>query len=113
MEEATRLGAVGKPASGAGSLQQAQQGTTQASTAHRLQTSPTPPHSEAALASIKPRSGLPAELAAEVDQMREGLLKLRQNVLLLRDEEDKDRCYPVRGGWGGVLSAEYRGEGVQ
>lgn len=51
--------------------------------------------SEAALAAIKPRTGLPPDLVAEVEFIRDGLLKLRQNVVLLRDEEDPNRFYPV------------------
>lgn len=68
---------------------------------------------EAALAAIRPRSGLPEDLAAEVASTRDGLLKLRQNCVLLRDEEDKDRFYPV-GGWvGGQACGRPGGQGLQ
>lgn len=51
--------------------------------------------SEAALAALRPRPGLPPELAEEVDRTRRGLLALRQNVVLLRDPEDPEKFYPV------------------
>ena len=107
-----RLGGSGQGwcTDGAG---RARPGSTPAACAPRAPAAcprPCPPHpaprarSEAALAGIKPRSGLPPDLAAEVDLTREGLLKLRQNVVLLRDEEDKDKLYPVRAGgrWAGA-----------
>lgn len=50
---------------------------------------------EASLSAIRPRAGLPKEMAEEVDAIREGLLALRQNVVLLRDLEDPNRFYPV------------------
>ena len=49
---------------------------------------------EAALWTLRPRPGLPKELADEVDTVRKGLLTLRQNVVLLRDPEDPERFYP-------------------
>ena len=54
--------------------------------------------SEAALSALRPRPGLPQELADEVELTRKGLMTLRQNVLLLRDPEDPERFYPVSFG---------------
>ena len=51
--------------------------------------------SEAALWTLRPRPGLPPELAEEVNVTRKGLIALRQNVVLLRDPEDPERFYPV------------------
>ena len=52
-----------------------------------------PHRSEEAIAAIAPRPGLPAELVTEVDQIRVGLLTLRQNVVLLRDGDDSNAYY--------------------
>ena len=54
-----------------------------------------PHRSEEAIAAIAPRPGLPAELVTEVDQIRVGLLTLRQNVVLLRDGDDSNAYYPA------------------
>lgn len=51
--------------------------------------------SEEALWALRPRPGLPKELANEVEATRKGLLMLRQNVVLLKDLEDPSRFYPV------------------
>ena len=51
--------------------------------------------SESQIATIQPRAGLSDELIEEVNGTREGLMALRQNVVLLRDAEDPERFYPV------------------
>jgi hypothetical protein len=53
-----------------------------------------PPLPRQAIWDIKVREGSPEWLAAEVKATRAGLLALRQNVCLLRDEEDPDAFYP-------------------
>ncbi|KAI8466522.1 MAG: cytosolic 4-alpha-glucanotransferase [Monoraphidium minutum] len=50
--------------------------------------------SEKAIAAIAPREGSPEWLVAEVAATRAGLLALRQNVVLLRDDTDPDAFYP-------------------
>ncbi|GBF89315.1 4-alpha-glucanotransferase [Raphidocelis subcapitata] len=50
--------------------------------------------SERAISEIAAREGSPDWLVAEVEATRRGLLALRQNVCLLRDEEDADAFYP-------------------
>ncbi|GIL90228.1 hypothetical protein Vretifemale_17909, partial [Volvox reticuliferus] len=50
--------------------------------------------SEAAIASIPLRPDSPEWLVKEVEETRAGLLKLRQNVILLQDPEDPDTFHP-------------------
>ena len=60
------------------------------------------PRSEAGLATIAARPGLPTELESQVNEVRKGLLELRQNVVLLRDPDDPEVFYPVRARWPSV-----------
>lgn len=53
--------------------------------------------SEAALFAIRPRHGVSQEIADEINSTREKLLKLLQNVLLVKDPEHPDRFVPVSG----------------
>lgn len=50
--------------------------------------------SEAAISSIPLRPDSPAWLVEEVESTRAGLIKLRQNVVLLADPEDPDAFHP-------------------
>lgn len=52
---------------------------------------------EASLFAIRPRRGVPQEITDEIISTREKLLKLLQNVLLIRDPEHPDRFVPVSG----------------
>lgn len=44
---------------------------------------------------IKPRPGSPDWLVEEVQRTQHGLMRLRQNVVLLRDPADSNHFYPV------------------
>ena len=49
---------------------------------------------ETNILAITPRAGSPDWMVKEVQATVKGLLKLRQNVVLLRDEKDSQRFYP-------------------
>lgn len=51
--------------------------------------------SEMALWMLQPRPGLPLDFADELETTRKGLMSLMQNVVLLRDQEDPEKFYPV------------------
>ncbi len=63
-------------------------------TLHTLHTHPTL-HSEIDIVAIEPRPDAPEWMVEETHLKRQGLLTLRRNVVLLRDEEDSDKFYPV------------------
>ncbi|KAK9824488.1 hypothetical protein WJX72_010729 [[Myrmecia] bisecta] len=50
--------------------------------------------SESDIEAIQARAGSPAWLVDEVQRTRTGLLRLRQNVVLLRDSQDSSHFYP-------------------
>ena len=51
--------------------------------------------SEQQIVALEARPGSPEPLVEEFTQIREGLLELRHNVVLLRCSEDPDAFYPV------------------
>ena len=53
-------------------------------------------HSEAAIKAIEPRPDSPQWLVEEISRTRAGLMRLRQNVLMLRNVDDTESFYPVR-----------------
>ena len=53
--------------------------------------------SEAAIKAIEPRPNSPDWLVEEVQRARAGLMRLRQNVVLLRNPDDSESFYPVCG----------------
>lgn len=59
--------------------------------------------SEAAIAAIPLRPDSPQWLADEVAETRAGLMKLRQNVVLVPDPEDPDAFHPRCVGEAGAL----------
>lgn len=63
--------------------------------------------SEVAIKAIRARLRSPEWLKNEVTATREGLMRLRQNVLLLRDPDDPDSFYPVRAGPRGPPAVPY------
>jgi len=52
--------------------------------------------SEAAIKAIAPRSESPQWLVEEISRTRAGLMRLRQNVVLLPNADDSESFYPVR-----------------
>ena len=52
--------------------------------------------SEAAIKAIAPRPESPQWLVEEISRTRAGLLRLRQNVVLLPNTDDSESFYPVR-----------------
>ncbi len=52
--------------------------------------------SEVAIAAIEARPNSPQWLQEEVAKTRRGLMRLRQNVVLLRNSDEPDSFFPVR-----------------
>ena len=52
--------------------------------------------SEVAIKAIAPRPDSPEWLVEEIARTRAGLMRLRQNVVLLRNPDDGESFYPVR-----------------
>ena len=52
--------------------------------------------SEAAIKAIAPRPESPQWLVDEISRTRAGLMRLRQNVVLLPNTDDSESFYPVR-----------------
>ncbi len=52
--------------------------------------------SEADIEALQPRPGSPAWLVGEVEAIKQGLLDLRHNVVLLRSPDSPDDFTPVR-----------------
>jgi hypothetical protein len=53
------------------------------------------PCSEAAISAIEARPNSPEWLQEEVSRTRKGLMRLRQNVVLLRNGDEPDSFFPV------------------
>ena len=54
--------------------------------------------SEVAIKAIAPRPDSPQWLVEEISRTRAGLMRLRQNVILLPNSDDSKSFYPVRAG---------------